>query len=134
MMIFDASDRTFCTVKRRSTSTPLQALVLLNDPQMIEVACVLAEKIKIQEMQPQRQLIKAFRTLLGRQPDAKEKKLMEAFYQNQKAKYDQRKEDAIAYLDTGDSKRNQNLDPAETAALAFVINGLMNTSEGYSRN
>ncbi|MBU1822443.1 MAG: DUF1553 domain-containing protein, partial [Bacteroidetes bacterium] len=134
MMIFDATDRTFCTVKRRSTSTPLQALVLLNDPQMIEAACMLAEKIKAQEVKPQRQLVRAFRTLLGRLPDTKEKKMMEAFYQSQKAKYDQRKEDAIAYLDTGDSQRNQDLDPAETAALAFVINGLMNTSEGYSRN
>ncbi len=134
MMIFDATDRTFCTVKRRSTSTPLQALVLLNDPQMVEAARVLAEKIKEQESQTDTQLKDAFRILLGRQPDAKEKKMMGDFYRNQKEKYAQRKDDAIAYLDTGDSERNPDLDPAETAALAFVINGLMNTSEGYSRN
>ena len=134
MMIFDATDRTFCTVKRRSTSTPLQALVLLNDPQMIEAARVLAEKIKMQEPTAEKQLKVVFRTLLGRQPDSEEKKMMDAFYKKQKEKYDQRRDDAIAYLDTGDSKRNPNLDPAETAALAFVINGLMNTSEGYSRN
>jgi hypothetical protein len=134
MLIFDATDRTFCTVKRRSTSTPLQALVLLNDPQMIEAARVLAEKIITQESQTDRQLGKAFRTLLGRQPDAKEKKMMSDFYKNQKEKYALRKNDAIAYLDTGDSERNHDLDPAETAALAFVINGLMNTSEGFSRN
>ena len=134
LMIFDATDRTFCTVKRRSTSTPLQALVLLNDPQMIEAARVLAEKIKAEESTPDKQLKKAFRTLLGRQPDAKEKRMMHDFYKNQKEKYAQRKADAIAYLDTGDSERNPDLDPAETAALAFVINGLMNTSEGYSRN
>lgn len=134
MLIFDATDRTFCTVKRRSTSTPLQALVLLNDPQMIEAARALAEKIITQESQTDRQLGKAFRTLLGRQPDAKEKKMMSDFYENQKEKYALRKNDAVAYLDTGDSERNHDLDPAETAALAFVINGLMNTSEGYSRN
>ncbi|GHB77612.1 DUF1553 domain-containing protein [Persicitalea jodogahamensis] len=134
MMIFDATDRTFCTVKRRSTSTPLQALVLLNDPQMIEAARVLAEKIKMTEPTAEKQLRVAFRTLLGRQPDSKEKKMMGDFYKSQKEKYARRKEDAIAYLETGDSERNQNLNPAETAALAFVINGLMNTSEGYSRN
>ncbi len=134
MMIFDATDRTFCTVKRRSTSTPLQALVLLNDPQMIEAARVLAEKIETQATRPDQQLKVAFRTLLGRQPNAKETKMMGDFYKKQKEKYTQRREDAIAYLDTGDSERNPNLNPAETAALAFVINGLMNTSEGYSRN
>uniref|UniRef100_UPI00359452EE DUF1553 domain-containing protein n=1 Tax=Persicitalea sp. TaxID=3100273 RepID=UPI00359452EE len=134
MMIFDATDRTFCTVKRRSTSTPLQALVLLNGPQFIEAACVLAEKIKTQEPQTEKQLNKAFRILLGRKPDAKEQKMMNDFYLKQKEKYDLRKEDAIAYLETGESERNLSLDPAGTAALAFVINGLMNTSEGYSRN
>ncbi len=134
MLIFDATDRTFCTVKRRSTSTPLQALVLLNDPQYVEAARVLAEKIKVQVPQTNRQLTTAFRTLLGRKPDAEEQKMMGDFYKNQKEKYAQRKQDAIAYLDTGESERDKNLDPAETAALAFVINGLMNTSEGYSRN
>lgn len=134
MMIFDAPDRTFCTVKRRPTSTPLQALVLLNDPQIIEAAGVLAEKIKTRENVPDRQLVMAFRTLLGRQPDTVEKQMMETYYQSQKAKYEQRKSDAIAYLDIGEADRDERLDPAETAALAFVINGLMNTSEGYSRN
>ena len=134
MMIFDAPDRSFCTVGRRSTSTPLQALVLLNDPQMIEAARVMAEKINKKESRPIVRLTTAFRTLLGRLPDEKEKKMLTTFYQQQKTKYAKRKADAIAYLDTGELPRDTSLDPAETAALAFVISGLMNTSEGYSRN
>ena len=38
MTTFDAADRSVCTVRRQSTSTPLQALALLNDPQIVEAA------------------------------------------------------------------------------------------------
>ena len=39
---FDAAERLFCTVSRQRTSTPLQSLVLLNDPQFVEAARALA--------------------------------------------------------------------------------------------
>ncbi|MEZ4903835.1 MAG: hypothetical protein R2822_19835 [Spirosomataceae bacterium] len=60
--------------------------------------------------------------------------MLSVFYKQQKDKYARRKGDAIAYLETGELPRDTSLDPAETAALAFVINGLMNTTEGYTRN
>ncbi|SOE21270.1 Concanavalin A-like lectin/glucanases superfamily protein [Spirosomataceae bacterium TFI 002] len=134
MMIFDASDRTVCTVKRRNTSTPLQALVLLNDPQIIEASRVLAEKLLTIENKKEKFLIRAFRETTGRQPDAKEISLLTTFYDQQEKKYMTKKKDAIDYLSTGELKINESLDPAKTAALALTINGLLNTSEGYSRN
>ena len=45
MLTFDAPTRHNCVVKREATSTPLQALVLMNDIQFIEAARVLAQKI-----------------------------------------------------------------------------------------
>ncbi len=42
MITFDASTKDLCTVKRQETNTPLQALVLMNDPQVIEAARLLA--------------------------------------------------------------------------------------------
>lgn len=134
MLIFDAPDRSVCTVSRKPTSTPLQALVLLNDPQMIEAARAMAEHIKKSEEDSLRQLRIAFKTLLGREPDETESVLLSSYYEHQKSMYSERLADAVAFLNTGESERDTSLDPAETAALAFVINGLMNTSEGYSRN
>ena len=45
MMTFDAASRDFCMVQRQSTSTPLQALILMNDPQIMEAARVLAYRV-----------------------------------------------------------------------------------------
>ena len=42
---FDAADRLFCTVSRQRTNTPLQSLVLLNDPQYLEASRVLAQRM-----------------------------------------------------------------------------------------
>jgi hypothetical protein len=45
MLNFDATDRSYCAVRRQKTASPLQALVLMNDPQFVEVARILAEKV-----------------------------------------------------------------------------------------
>ena len=45
MLIFDSPMKEFCEVRRVRTSTPLQALNLLNDPQMLEAARVLGSKL-----------------------------------------------------------------------------------------
>ena len=67
---FDAAERLFCTVKRQRTSTPLQALVLLNDPQYLEASRVLAERmIREGGASSAERIAYGFRLLTGRQPD-----------------------------------------------------------------
>lgn len=133
MQIFDAGDRSVCTVRRRQTSTPLQALVLLNDPQFVEASYILAESI-LDELggQPQKQLERAFQLSTGRMPQSNEMKVLRKFLRDEQNRFSRRKEDAIAYLNMGETKIKSSSDPVMVASLATVINGVMNTSEGYT--
>ncbi len=134
MMIFDAPDRSVCSVSRENTSTPLQALVLLNDPQYIEAARIVAEDLILAEIDNvPLQLEKAFALVTGRNPDSHENNLLQAFYNAEFAAFSKEKEEAIAYLSIGEIPRNESINPIQTASLATVINGIMNTSEAYTR-
>ncbi|MBR9774840.1 MAG: DUF1553 domain-containing protein [Cytophagales bacterium] len=131
MMIFDVGDRAECKVRRTETSTPLQALVLLNDPQYVEAARVAAEKL-IKKYKPQEQLAKAFILSTGRQADTQELEIIEQFYQEEEERFSQNIGDAMAYLSTGSKPVDESLDPVKVASLATVINGIMNTTDGYT--
>ncbi|WP_425236535.1 DUF1553 domain-containing protein [Ulvibacterium sp.] len=133
MQIFDVGDRSVCTVSRRQTSTPLQALVLLNDPQFVEASYVLAENIIEQSgNHTEKQLGQAFQLSTGRTPETLELKLLKKFYNDELQRFLANKEDAVAYLGMGETKIKSTSDPIKVAALATVINGIMNTSEGYT--
>ncbi len=71
MTTFDAADRQNCAVRRQSTNTPLQALVLLNDPQMTEAATALAERMRKEKTLPE-QIRFGFRAVTSREPSEKE--------------------------------------------------------------
>jgi hypothetical protein len=118
-------------VRRTETSTPLQALVLLNDPQFVEAARVTAEKL-IKKYKPEEQLAKAFRLSTGRQADEKEMKIIQQFYKEEEERFGLNEKDAIAYLSTGSKPVDGSLDPVLVASLATVINGIMNTTDGYT--
>lgn len=72
MMLFDASNRDECQVSRYRTNTPLQALIMLNDPTMLEASKALADKLLQQEPDPAKRIEKAFRMIICRAPSAKE--------------------------------------------------------------
>ena len=73
MMTFDTASRDFCEVKRQKTSTPLQALILLNDPQYIEAARVLATNILKKDFDnDEDKTTLLFRSITSRFPDEKE--------------------------------------------------------------
>jgi hypothetical protein len=133
MMIFDIADRAVCNVKREPTSSPLQALVLLNDPQFVEASRVLAENIIREENNEETRLNTVFRVTTGRMPDDLEKEILNEFYKEELDNFSQDKEKALAYLNTGEKAWDRNLDPSEIAALGVVVNSIINTDEGFTK-
>ena len=82
MNIFDAPSRSYCVVKREQTETPLQALVLMNDPQFVEAARVLAQRIvKEGGESAEDKIILGFRLLTGRTPSVQQIDLMKRQFQ-----------------------------------------------------
>jgi hypothetical protein len=133
MLVFDVPDRSVCRVKRTPTSTPLQALVLLNDPQYIEAARVLAERTIKEGLEEYPRMSNVFAQITGRYPDEQEIELLNAFYQEEFERFKAHGEDTRAYLGIGEHLPDQSLEPEKVAALATVISGIMNTSESYTR-
>ncbi len=81
MLVFDAPDRNTCIVRRQNTNTPLQALILMNDPQFVEASRALAERI--QREIPDNldgQIQQGFRLATGRAPSEQEVSLMKKLY------------------------------------------------------
>lgn len=133
MMIFDVGERGVCTVKRRQTSTPLQALVLLNDPQFLEASRVVAENlISDYGGDVDLQLQKAYVLCTGRNPNRTELGVLTKFHNEELERFSGASEDALAYVSIGSSKVKAGLDPVRLAALATVVNSVMNTFEGYT--
>ncbi|MCM4152083.1 DUF1553 domain-containing protein [Arenibacter sp. N53] len=133
MLIFDVGERGVCTVKRRQTSTPLQALVLLNDPQFLEASRVVAENlISDYGGDVDLQLQKAFVLCTGRNPNKTELGVLSEFHKQELERFSKTTEDALAYVSIGSSEVKHNTDPVKLAALATVVNGVMNTFEGYT--
>src|SRR5690606_14031707 len=81
---FDAPDREVCTVRRLRTNTPLQALVLMNDPTYVEAARKLAERMMTEAgSTPRERVTFAFRLLTARRPTERELAVLERIYHEQ---------------------------------------------------
>ncbi|MBS0206184.1 MAG: DUF1553 domain-containing protein [Planctomycetes bacterium] len=130
MVTFDATSRETCTARRERTATPLQALVLLNDPQFIEAARVLADKMILQHPESiDRRLQTIFRLLTSRNPTAKEMAILSKLYQDQLTHFTARPADATALLTVGDTPCNDTLSAPDQAATTVVIQTLMSFDE-----
>ncbi len=84
MAIFDASNRDMCEVKRLKTNTPLQALVMMNDPTVLEASSVLSATLLQEKSNETDKIIKAFRLIVCRKPKDKELDILISYYKRQK--------------------------------------------------
>jgi uncharacterized protein DUF1553/uncharacterized protein DUF1549/concanavalin A-like lectin/glucanase superfamily protein/cytochrome c len=130
MLIFDAVSREVCTARRETTATPLQALVLLNDPQFVEAARVLAEQLVKQCGQDVDACItKAFRLATGRKPEPREQEILRRLYHEQLGLFENNPAAAEQYLKTGEHPLDQSLPGQQVAATAVLASTLMNLDE-----
>ncbi len=134
MTTFDAVSREVCVARRERTATPLQALVLLNDPQFVEAARVLAEKlIKQDGSTVDSRLTTTFRLLTSRAPAATELEILQKLYREQREHFAKAPEDAKALLAVGEMPRDEKQDAADVAALAMVVKMLLSFDECVSK-
>ena len=133
MMMFDASNRDQCEVKRSKTNTPLQALIMLNDPTVLEASRVLAQKLLQQSSNAQNNVTTAFRLIVCRHPTQSETKILNDYYSDQLQQFQQKKLDAAATLNVGEYPVNEKLNANQSAALMKVIEMIYNLEESVTK-
>ena len=134
MLTFDATGREVCTARRERTATPLQALVLLNDPQFLEAARVLAQKLLLQPQATTEQRIEsAFRIVTSRRPSPSELSILQRLYREQKLHFDSQLEAAKEFLSIGETARDETLELADHAAMTVLVETLMNFDEAVTK-
>jgi hypothetical protein len=125
--IFDASNRDQCEVRRLRTNTPLQALVMMNDPTVLEASRVLAANLLQEKNSAQQKINKAFRLIVCRRPDNKELAILYGYY-NQQLKAIS-KQQAVELLNVGEYPIPDNLNKVELAAMMEAIDTMYNLEE-----
>lgn len=134
MLAFDAPDRQECTAMRARSNTPLQALVLLNDPSYIEASRAFAQRIIAEGgSTPNDRVAWAFRQALAREPQAAEVGELESLYQKQRAWYAQHPDEVGALVAVGQSPVPGDLEAADVASWTAVARALFNTHEFVTR-
>ncbi len=133
MMTFDAGTRDLCTVKRQRTSTPLQALVLLNDPQIIEATRVVAQNVVSEVESPEERIGQIFRLATSRQPTTDEINTLKAYLSEEMTYFQESPEKAEAYLSIGNYQISYSNPKPEMAAYAMLASAIFNLDESISR-
>jgi hypothetical protein len=123
---FDASARTSCLPRRQKTNTPLQALVVMNDPTFVEAAKVLAIEMS-REKDPKIAINLAFQKLTGREIPLEQMKLLLELQANQFKKFQLSPQKATGWLQSGLAKIPTDLDISTVAANAVVASTIMNS-------
>lgn len=134
MMTFDASSRDLCTVKRQETNTPLQALVLLNDPQLIEAARAIAIKAMAKkEAGTEEQIAYIFQNATSRSPDADELEVLKSFHASALEKINGGDIIPEEYLSIGEFAVISEIPQEALTALALTAQTIMNLDETITR-
>ncbi|MDH4092711.1 MAG: DUF1549 and DUF1553 domain-containing protein, partial [Cyclobacteriaceae bacterium] len=135
MLIFDAPLKETCEVRRVRTSTPLQALNLLNDPQLLEASRVLGSMlVEMKEVPLDKKIALAFRRIISRHPQQQEVDILLQSYQEEFDRYTANPEEAIKFLQVGAYPQNASLDAIACASMMHVVSIIFNLDEAISKS
>jgi len=133
MMMFDGSNRDQCEVKRTKTNTPLQALIMMNDPTVLEASRVLAQKLAAEQRDATNKISRAFRLIVCRKATDNELKILNDYFNDQLQLFKEKKLDAQTTLKVGEYKTNDKADVNITAALMKTISTIYNLEETITK-
>jgi hypothetical protein len=136
MNTFDSPSREICTSYRARTTTPLQSLVLMNDPAYVEAARALGQRVMTdcKDRSLRDQITYAFRLTLARKPTDQELTLLEHLYNDELTHYKQNTEAAKSLIKVGESEKPKDLDDATLAAWTIIANVLFNLDETITKS
>jgi hypothetical protein len=134
LMAFDAPSREECTVSRPRSNTPLQSLVLLNDPIYVEAARKLAERVMLAHDWNASRLQRAFALVLQRAPTVQETEVLMGLLDKHLGRYRQHPEAANEVLKNGEAPVQEGIDAAELAAWTSVTRVLLTLHETITRS
>ena len=131
---FDAPDREKCLARRPVTNTPLQALVLMNDPTYVEAARGLAQRVLLNaKPNAANRLTHAFELVTLRKPRPKELAVLLKLARQQTDYYARNKDAAARLISVGESKWDTTLAPVELAAWTNVASVLLSMDEAITK-
>jgi cytochrome c553 len=134
MTTFDAPNRDICTVKREITNTPLQALVLLNDPQFVEASKAFAVRMQAEGgASLEEQLSFGFQLATSRRPGTEELRILKTLFEGEYARFQKDRQAVNALLDVGQYRVERAYHQTKTAALTIVANTLLNHDDAYMK-
>jgi hypothetical protein len=134
MVTFDAASRDFCVVSRQRTSTPLQALVLMNDPQVLEACRMMAYQAVGRKATAEERIAYMFRRATSRTPAEDEISSLTDYFSVEKQRFEKQPEAARSLLSIGQCEHQELLPDPEMAAYAVVANAIFNLDETISKN
>jgi hypothetical protein len=132
LMALDAPDREVCTAQRQTSNTPLAALVLMNDPVLVEAARGLAERAIGAASDSASRIAIAFRLATSRSPSSEELAILREMYDAQLNEYRVSPALAKELLAVGEWPAPAELDPPELAAMSVVASAILCLDETIS--
>ncbi len=133
LLAFDGTTREKCTVQRARTNTPIQALILLNDPTYMEAARMLANSVLLAKVSDDERMAEIFRRILSRNPEPRESTLLVDLLKRQRDRFQTDPAAADKLLQVGASRHDDSHAPTELAAWTITAHTILNLDEAITR-